>query len=310
LRFENKPNLKQDRPQRRRPIWQMRIASPPFGTFVDLPNRNCGATARSPRPQRMGRPNSINHRHRIPSTDPGHVLAQRLSKELGMAHPIEHPRENAMLLEIVQVLKDERDYVTVASRIDEIERRYVDAAEGDERRALQQLAARHAFSAATELGASFGEVSARFHRISEIGFYSPSTEMTVLIEFAEACGSFGYREQGLQILDQARQRLPATGLKLQSEVLAVIERCRQRLVPATTGRRRPLAAENEDRGQGRYSDPGEPEAASAHGSAEFDHPREHRGLRTAPATVKPVHCDACNSLRLIVAFRATRLSSV
>ena len=146
-----------------------------------------------------------------------------------MAHPSERWPETAMALEIVQVLKDDLEFDTAASRIEEIELRYVAAAEGEDCLVLQQVAARLALIAATDLGASFQDVSARFHRICEIGFSSPHSEILVLIEFADVCCSFGHREEGLRVLAQASGRLPESGLKLQSAVSVVIEGCRKRL---------------------------------------------------------------------------------
>ena len=58
--------------------------------------------------------------------------------------------ETAMLLQIVQVLREEQKYETAARRIDEIERHFVSAASPSKRRTLRRSAARMAFVAATD----------------------------------------------------------------------------------------------------------------------------------------------------------------
>src|SRR5258708_7306797 len=79
-----------------------------------------------------------------------------------MANRREQASVTAMLLEIVHVLRDELQYEVAGSGIDEIERRFVMAAEPDERLGLQRAAARMAFIAATDKGAAFEVVSERF----------------------------------------------------------------------------------------------------------------------------------------------------
>jgi hypothetical protein len=146
-----------------------------------------------------------------------------------MACQSERSPEAAMVLEIGRMLQEKLPYKTAASRIEEIERRYVTAAEGAERLALQQQAARWALIAATDRGGCFQDVSACFHRICEVGFISPHAELGVLLDFAIACGSFGYLEEALLVLEQARRRVPEWGFKNQSDLLAAIEACQQRL---------------------------------------------------------------------------------
>jgi hypothetical protein len=151
-----------------------------------------------------------------------------------MALQPERPPETAMQLEIIQVLEDESEYEVAARRIEEIERRYVAAADEEERLALQQSAARWTFIAAADTGTLFKEVAARFHRICEIGFSGPHSELAVLVEFADVCNSFGHWEEGLRVLARARERLPDWGFKLQSKVVDLLDRCQRRLESGET----------------------------------------------------------------------------
>jgi hypothetical protein len=134
-----------------------------------------------------------------------------------------------MILAINRVLHEEREYGAAVRRIDDIERRYLRAAELEERLELQRLAARRAFEAATDMGASFEEVSTRFRRLCWLGFHSTSAEMGKLIQFAYACVEYGHREEGLRLLARAHERLPESRLNPQSRVPALLKRCRQLL---------------------------------------------------------------------------------
>ncbi len=139
----------------------------------------------------------------------------------------------AMLLEIVQVLKDEPRYDQAGRRIDEIERRYVTTATAEERLGLQRSAARMALIAATDKGAAFDTIADRFQARCMLGFDDLFSELAVLVEFAHACADHTRRATGLQVLGQARERLADSGLppghKGAREQTKVIEFCRRRL---------------------------------------------------------------------------------
>ena len=144
----------------------------------------------------------------------------------------EQPTTTAMLLEIVQVLHDEPRYEAAGRRIDDIERRFVMAAESDERLGLRRSAARMAFIVATDKGAPFEAVSKRFRARCALGFEDVFSELTVLVEFAHACSEFGERDAGLRVLGQARERLSGTGrrprsafVRRQSEYMELCRRC-------------------------------------------------------------------------------------
>jgi hypothetical protein len=130
---------------------------------------------------------------------------------------------------IRQVLREEKDYQTAARRIDDIERRYAVVAKGTAYIDLRRLAARKAFVAATDKGASFEDISARYQRMCDLGFYSIPSELATLVEFAYACLESGHREEGLHVLLQARERLQAAPIDSQSRLSVLIERCGQLL---------------------------------------------------------------------------------
>jgi hypothetical protein len=146
----------------------------------------------------------------------------------------ERSPDTALLLEILEVLRVEPAYATVANRIAEIERRHVAAAGTDEKLTLQRSAARMAFAAATDKGAPFEEVVTRFRRVCELGFSLLFSELANFVEFAHVCGLHRCAEEGLAALDQARVRLEGSGLKPESaffrQQVVMIEQCRQRLM--------------------------------------------------------------------------------
>jgi hypothetical protein len=150
-----------------------------------------------------------------------------------MSHRPLQTSETTMLLEMVQVLRDEPEHDVAGRRIDEIERRFVTAAEPGERLELQRFAARIAFIAATDKGAPFEAVSERFRARCALGFEDVFSELAVLLEFAHACGDFGEREAGLSVLEQARARLGGSGMTPRSPFVrqqsTFIEACRRRL---------------------------------------------------------------------------------
>jgi hypothetical protein len=83
-------------------------------------------------------------------------------------------------------------------------------AKGASYRDLRRLAARMAFDAAIDKGsASFEDISTRYQRMCELGFRSIRSELTALIQFAYACLEHGHPDEGLRVLAQARERLPA-----------------------------------------------------------------------------------------------------
>jgi len=94
-----------------------------------------------------------------------------------MARRREQSPETAMLLEIVQVLRDEPQYAFAARRIDNIVRQYVTVAKADKQLGLQRSAARMAFIAATDKAASFETVSERFRAMCALGFDLLSSEL-------------------------------------------------------------------------------------------------------------------------------------
>jgi hypothetical protein len=134
-----------------------------------------------------------------------------------------------MNLAISQVLREELDYQTAARRIDDIERRHVVVAKGTAYIDLRRLAARKAFVAAMDKGASFEDISARYQRMCDLGFYSILSELATFVEFAYACLESGHGEEGLHALLQARERLPAAPIDSQSRLSVLIERCEQLL---------------------------------------------------------------------------------
>ncbi len=139
-----------------------------------------------------------------------------------------HPKKE-MNRAISQVLCDEPDYQAAARRIDDIERSYVVIAKGEAYLDLRRLAARRAFTAATDKGASFEDISTRFHRMREVGFYSECSELAILVEFAYACFEYGHQEEGLRVLAQARERFHHTAIDSQSRLPELIEWCGQLL---------------------------------------------------------------------------------
>jgi hypothetical protein len=130
---------------------------------------------------------------------------------------------------INQVLREETDYQTAARRIDEIAFRYVVVSKGTAYLDLRRLAARKAFVAATDKGASFEDISARYQRMCDLGFCSILSELVTLVEFAYVCLESGHREEGLHVLLQARERLHAAPIHSQSRLSVLIERCGQLL---------------------------------------------------------------------------------
>jgi hypothetical protein len=86
-----------------------------------------------------------------------------------------------MLLEMVKVLRDAPRYAAAARRIDAIERRYVRTAGDTERLGLRRSAARMAFIAATDKGASFESVAKRFRACCALGFNDVFSELAVLV---------------------------------------------------------------------------------------------------------------------------------
>jgi hypothetical protein len=141
--------------------------------------------------------------------------------------------ETAMLLQIVQVLREEQKYETAARRIDEIERHFVSAASPSKRRTLRRSAARMAFVAATDKGASFETVSERFRARCGLGFIDIASELAVLVEFAYACCEFRQRAAGLRVLGRARRKLAGSSMKSGSRFVRLqtklMEQCRRRL---------------------------------------------------------------------------------
>jgi hypothetical protein len=139
----------------------------------------------------------------------------------------------AMLLEIVQVLKEEPCYEVAGRRIDEITRRYLTMAAEQERHCLQRSAARMAFSAATDKGASFETITRRFRARCALGFDDVFSELAVVVEFADVCADHAQCATGLRVLEDARGRLASSGLlpnhKGARELSKLIESCRQRL---------------------------------------------------------------------------------
>jgi hypothetical protein len=125
------------------------------------------------------------------------------------SNTVEEFHSSAMRNAISQVLGGEADYQNAARRIDEIERRFVVVAKGASYRDLRRLAARMAFDAAVDKGASFEDISTRYQRMCELGFRSIRSELTALVQFAYACFEYGRRDEGLQVLAQASERLPA-----------------------------------------------------------------------------------------------------
>jgi hypothetical protein len=150
-----------------------------------------------------------------------------------MARRRELSPDISMLREIVQVLQDEPRYEAASRRIDEIEQRYVATAGADERLGLQRSAARMAFIAATDKGASFETIAARFRSRCALGFDDLFSELAVLVEFAHACADHDQRDRGLRVLGEARERLAGSGLNPRStgarQHAHFIDLCRQRL---------------------------------------------------------------------------------
>jgi hypothetical protein len=139
--------------------------------------------------------------------------------------------DTAMLLEIVKVLRTVPRYAAAARRIDAIEQRYVRAAGEQERLGLRRSAARMAFFAATDKGASFEAVAKRFRARCSLGFDDVFSELAVLVEFGYACAEFGKRKTGLRALGLAQQRLEGSGVKPAAYVhqSGFIEQCHRRL---------------------------------------------------------------------------------
>jgi hypothetical protein len=151
-----------------------------------------------------------------------------------MSHSRLQPSDTALLLEIVQVLKEEPLYEVAGNRIDAIERRYLTLAADEEKLGLRRSAARMAFVAATDKGASFEAITERFRARCALGFDDVFSELAVLVEFAHACADHAQRDTGLEVLKSARERLAESGL-LPSHTGAreqskLIESCRRRLV--------------------------------------------------------------------------------
>ena len=150
-----------------------------------------------------------------------------------MARRCERSPDTAMVLEMTHVLLDEPRYAVAAGRIDAIARRHLTSAEAHHRLVFERSAARMAFMAATDKGASFAALSKRFRARCALGFDLLFSELAVLVEFAYACGELGEREAGLAVLGQAQERLAGSGLKPHSvffrEHSEFIEQCRQRL---------------------------------------------------------------------------------
>jgi hypothetical protein len=154
-----------------------------------------------------------------------------LNHVIRTSNTVEDFPTSAMTNAIRQVLREEADYQTAARRIDEIERRYVVVAKGASFRDLRRLAARIAFDAAIDKGASFEEISTRYQRTCELGFLSIRSELVTLVQFAYACLEYGNLDEGLRVLALARERLPAVTIDSQQLRLSVlIERCRKLLL--------------------------------------------------------------------------------
>ena len=142
---------------------------------------------------------------------------------------VQDDRERAMMREISQVIRDKSEYQAAARQIEEIERRYLAAAEGDERVTIQQLAAREILLAATDIGGSLEDIYTRFDMVCEVGFSSTQTELSVLIDLAYACGAHGRWEEGLRVLAQARARLPDWRFKHPAMAVGMLDGLQERL---------------------------------------------------------------------------------
>lgn len=148
---------------------------------------------------------------------------------MDMPDQIERSPEDAMLLDIVQVLRTQHDHRVAIRQIEEIEQRYVNEAPSEEQLVLRQVAASMVFMALISKRAPFDEVTTHFNRICDLGFHSSHSECAVLLEFASTCGSFGYWEKGLELLAMARARLPVWAFKESSRITAIIEAIQRRL---------------------------------------------------------------------------------
>jgi len=144
-----------------------------------------------------------------------------------------HSRDNAMLIEIAKVLRDEPRYSVAARRINEITRSFLPTVAQEKQLDLRRSAARMALIAATDIGAAFETVAKRFRARCVLGFDDVFSELAVFIDFAYACADSCKRKAGLRVLGQAQERLDGSGMKLRSEFVRhqsrLIEQCRRLL---------------------------------------------------------------------------------